>query len=240
MELTPIDVEQKAFTQALRGYQMDEVDDFLDEIVTALRGYDQRLRDTQEKIRALEADASSRGGDETTISRAILVAQRSADALLAEAKVDADRIRNSAQAEADSLNAEREMERRRAQTEIEGMRQKVSALRETLAVLVQSVGGGIGEMESEIISSEGSLQQKVEEEVSATEASRSMFPSDADSRGFMSGRAGQEGPAHLGPMGATPDEPARELDAGQPEDDGDDFDQREVGSRVSSRPWERG
>ena len=47
MELTPIDVEQKAFTQALRGYQMDEVDDFLDEIVTALRGYDQRLRDTQ-------------------------------------------------------------------------------------------------------------------------------------------------------------------------------------------------
>ena len=30
MELTPIDVEQKAFTQALRGYQMDEVDDFLD------------------------------------------------------------------------------------------------------------------------------------------------------------------------------------------------------------------
>ncbi len=35
MELTPNDVEQKAFTQALRGYQMDEVDDFLDEIVTA-------------------------------------------------------------------------------------------------------------------------------------------------------------------------------------------------------------
>ena len=140
MELTPIDVEQKAFTQALRGYQMDEVDDFLDEIVTALRGYDQRLRDAQEKIRALEADASSRGGDETTISRAILVAQRSADSLLAEAKVDADRIRNSAKAEAESLHAEREVERNRAQTEIDGMREKVSSLRQTLAVLVEAVG----------------------------------------------------------------------------------------------------
>ena len=236
MELTPVDVEQKAFTQALRGYQMDEVDDFLDEIVTALRGYDQRLRDAQEKIRALEADASSRGGDETTISRAILVAQRSADSLLAEAKVDADRIRNSAKAEAESLHAEREMERNRAQTEIDGMRQKVSGLRQTLAVLVEAVGGRIGDMESEISSAEGILQQTVAEKPEPIGAARGLFPSDTDSR--ASGR--QEAPAHLGPMAAPAGELSRDVDGDQPDDDGDDFEQREIGSRVSSRPWERG
>ncbi|MGH9892832.1 MAG: DivIVA domain-containing protein, partial [bacterium] len=48
MNLTPIDVEQKAFTQALRGYQMDEVDDFLDEVVATLRSYEQRLREAQD------------------------------------------------------------------------------------------------------------------------------------------------------------------------------------------------
>ena len=237
MELTPIDVEQKAFTQALRGYQMDEVDDFLDEIVTALRGYDQRLRDAQEKIRALEADASSRGGDETTISRAILVAQRSADSLLAEAKVDADRIRNSAKAEAESLSAERETERHRAQTEIDGMREKVSGLRQTLALLMETVGGGIGEMESEISNAEGDLQ-KVTESAQPIEAARGLFSSDANAR--ASGRTGQETPAHLGPMeAAAPDRP-RDIGIDQPDDEGDDYEQKEVGSRVSSRPWERG
>jgi cell division initiation protein len=238
MELTPTDVEQKAFTQALRGYQMDEVDDFLDEIVTALRGYDQRLRDAQEKIRALEADASSRGGDETTISRAILVAQRSADSLLAEAKVDADRIRNSAKAEAESLHAEREMERNRAQTEIDGMRQKVSGLRQTLAVLVEAVGGRIGEMESEISNAEGTLEQTLAEDAEPIEAARGLFPSGTDSR--APGRTGQEAPAHLGPMGAPAGDLSRDADGGQPDDEGEDFEEREIGSRVSSRPWERG
>lgn len=234
MELTPIDVEQKAFTQALRGYQMDEVDDFLDEIVTALRGYDQRLRDAQEKIRALEADASSRGGDETTISRAILVAQRSADSLLAEAKVDADRIRNSAKAEAESLHAEREMERNRAQTEIDGMRQKVSGLRQTLAVLVEAVGGRIGEMDSEISSAESILQQTVAEKPEPIGAARGLFPSDPDLR--ASGRTGQEAPAHLGPMAA----PAGDLSRDGDQSDDEEFEEREIGSRMSSRPWERG
>ena len=246
MELTPIDVEQKAFTQALRGYQMDEVDDFLDEIVTALRGYDQRLRDAQEKMRALEADASSRGGDETTISRAILVAQRSADSLLAEAKVDADRIRNSAKAEAESLHAERETERNRAQAEIDGMREKVSSLRQTLAVLVEAVGGRVGEMESEISNAEGKLQQAAAEDPEPVEAAerieavRGLFPSDTESRASISGRTGQEAPAHLEPMGAPAGDRSRDAAGDQPDDEGDDFEQREIGSRVSSRPWERG
>mgnify|MGYP000417498112 CR=1 FL=1 len=45
MPLTPIDVQQKTFGTALRGYDLDEVDDFLDEIVTSLKDSEQRLRD---------------------------------------------------------------------------------------------------------------------------------------------------------------------------------------------------
>ena len=32
MPLTPIDVQQKTFATALRGYDLDEVDDFLDAV----------------------------------------------------------------------------------------------------------------------------------------------------------------------------------------------------------------
>jgi cell division initiation protein len=251
MDLTPNDVEQKAFTQALRGYQMDEVDDFLDEIVTTLRSYDQRLRDAQDKIRALETDAISRGGDETTISRAILVAQRSADALLAEARVEADRIKHSAKAETESLSAERDMERHRLQTEIDGMRERVSGLRETLTTLASAIGNQVGDMETEIGDAESHLRPMA---IAAPEFADT--PVAADLR--------LKDEADPTPMFATADLDSaddsddsddsdddddaddesdhrpRSIDLSEPDEDDDHFDKEEVVSRVSARPWERG
>jgi cell division initiation protein len=236
MDLTPTDVEQKAFTQALRGYQMDEVDDFLDEIVTSLRSYDQRLRDAQEKIRALETDAVGRGGDETTISRAILVAQRSADNLLAEAKVEADKIRQTAMAETEILSSERDMERNRLQSEIDGMRDRVSRLRETLATLASAVAGQVAGMEAEIADTATHLQPtaaepampgddgatishlKLEDPTPATEDDASM-------------------PAEVEDHGSHSSTRPRRIDLS---DRDDDFDKEEAVTRVSARPWERG
>ena len=231
MDLTPNDVEQKAFTQALRGYQMDEVDDFLDEIVTTLRSYDQRLRDAQDKIRALETDAVSRGGDETTISRAILVAQRSADALLAEARGEADRIKHSAKAETDSLSAQRDMERNRLQSEIDGMRERVSGLRETLATLASAIGGQVGDMEAEMADAELHLRPvESTEDTSAADLLLNdennptpMFEvADADTSNDI------DEESHNKP---------HNIDLSE---DDDDFNKEEVVSRVSARPWERG
>lgn len=52
--LTTADVEQKTFSTALRGYDLDEVDDFLDEIVTTIRALNEQL----DEARAA-ADASA-------------------------------------------------------------------------------------------------------------------------------------------------------------------------------------
>jgi cell division initiation protein len=251
MDLTPNDVEQKAFTQALRGYQMDEVDDFLDEIVTTLRSYDQRLRDAQDKIRALETDAVSRGGDETTISRAILVAQRSADALLAEARVEADRIKHSAKAETESLTAERDMERNRLQTEVDGMRERVSGLRETLTTLASAIGSQVGDMEAEIADAEGHLARMVSAEAAPLEKpAADLVLKDEDDPTPMFEIADLD-PADdsddtddaddAEDVANESDHRPRSIDLSEPdEDDDDDFDTEEVVTRVSARPWERG
>jgi cell division initiation protein len=246
MDLTPNDVEQKAFTQALRGYQMDEVDDFLDEIVTTLRSYDQRLRDAQDKIQALENDAVSRGGDETTISRAILVAQRSADALLAEARVEADRIKHSAKAETDTLSGKRDMERNRLQTEIDGMRERVSGLRETLTMLASAIGSQVGDMEAAIADAEGHLRPMVSAE-----------PAPLDDRAADMSLKDEVDPTpvlEIADLASTDhsddaddvedvddelDHRPRSIDLSEPDDD-DGFDKEEVVSRLSARPWERG
>lgn len=240
MELTPNDVEQKAFTQALRGYQMDEVDDFLDEIVTTLRAYDQRLRDAQEKIRALETDAIGRGGDETTISRAILVAQRSADTLLAEARVDAERIKQTAMAETESLSAERDTERNRLLADIEGMRNRVSGLRDAVTVLASVVGGQVGDMEAEIADAETQLRPEGQDEIETMERPPAdIFSMQDDPTPILD--ADEIGvPADLEDPDAQAQDQPHNIDLSGPGDDDDDFDKEETVSRVSARPWERG
>jgi cell division initiation protein len=247
MDLTPNDVEQKAFTQALRGYQMDEVDDFLDEIVTTLRSYDQRLRDAQDKIRALETDAVSRGGDETTISRAILVAQRSADALLADARLEADRIKLSAKAETESLSAERDTERNRLQTEIDGMRERVSGLRETLATLASAIGGEVSEMEAGIADAEDHIRPMMSvepepESQSLENRAADLLLGDEDDPAPMLEVADIETPDDIEGQNDESDHKPHSIDLSKHDDDDDDdeFEKEEVVSRVSARPWERG
>lgn len=44
MALTPADIERKVFGTTLRGYNVEEVDDFLDEMVATLRDLDGRIR----------------------------------------------------------------------------------------------------------------------------------------------------------------------------------------------------
>jgi cell division initiation protein len=245
MNLTPSDVEQKAFTQALRGYQMDEVDDFLDEVVNTLRNYDQRLRDAQDKIKVLESEASNRGGDESAISRAILTAQRSADALVAEAKADADRIRSKATAEADELQAAREAERTKILGEIGGMRGLMDKLRERLSELSGTVGRTVVEMDGEIERTQSELEVANQKpahaapaieapvvEAPAIEEPASIFPGDGQSRDdrLFGLRDRQNQPASPVPAG-------NELGSAEPEAEPD------VGgvvSRAGARPWERG
>ena len=72
MALTPIDVQQKTFGTALRGYDLDEVDDFLDEVVTSLREYEEKLESANGRIAELEARAGDQGDDASAISRAFV------------------------------------------------------------------------------------------------------------------------------------------------------------------------
>lgn len=139
MPLTPIDVQQKTFATALRGYDLDEVDDFLDSVVVALKDYDQRLSDAQERISTLEAELNDRGDAEGAIARALVAAQRSADAIVADAKEEAERVLSDADSEASQLADTRETERARLQAEIDEIRAKVGSVRASVADLAATI-----------------------------------------------------------------------------------------------------
>jgi DivIVA domain-containing protein len=90
-------LHEVAFSEALRGYDRTEVDRFLVEITASV---DQLLL----RMRALEAGAAHPAGDgvpgETTVARALVLAQRAADIATAEANDSAQRTRQQAEAEA--------------------------------------------------------------------------------------------------------------------------------------------
>lgn len=150
MPLTPIDVQQKTFGPELRGYNMDEVDDFLDEVVATLKDYDQRMRDAQDRIRALEAELASRGEEESAISRALVAAQKQADAIISEAEAEAEVIRQGAQGEADRLRSERDAERTRLTQEIARMRATVADLKRRIVDLAAAAEANLDTMDAAI------------------------------------------------------------------------------------------
>lgn len=220
MNLTPIDVEQKAFTQALRGYQMDEVDDFLDEVVATLRSYEQRVREAQDKIRALESDTTSRGGDESEISRAIITAQRSADRLLAEARAEAETIRSQAEADTAAALKKRDDEQNRLQGEVSGMRELVTSLRAKLSALAAAVTSEVDEMDENLAQTATTLAGATKSGDDTTDMAEADKQADEESPSF-----GDIFPGEASEVDITDDV----------------FDNEpEPVARVSARPWERG
>jgi DivIVA domain-containing protein len=59
MAITPADIEKKTFSTALRGYDLDEVDDFLDEMVVAVRELEGELTQARARIAELEQDPTA-------------------------------------------------------------------------------------------------------------------------------------------------------------------------------------
>jgi len=120
MALTPEDVRSKRFTpvRLREGYDMGEVDQFLDEVETEL----ERLAKERESLRAAAsatADAPAAvqepastaasmtiGEASSAATRLLEIAGRNADELVSEAKDDADKIIGEARTKAERLESE--------------------------------------------------------------------------------------------------------------------------------------
>jgi DivIVA domain-containing protein len=94
--LTPIEVENTQFRVAFRGYAIDEVDAFLDRVQSELA---RLLSEPSAAAPAVTATGSE--GQESAL-RTLLLAQRTADEAVAEARTEAEQIRTAAREEAGS------------------------------------------------------------------------------------------------------------------------------------------
>ena len=96
MKLTPMDIKNKEFKKAIRGYTTDEVDEFMEEIV---ENYEEifkensRLKDTASRIREKVEHYEKL---EDTIQNTLLLAQNAADQAKESSQKEADLIMKNA------------------------------------------------------------------------------------------------------------------------------------------------
>ena len=97
--LTPLDIENKKFSkQIMNGYNVDEVDDFLDEIGVDFAKKQKEVNEASKKIEELNASLEHYKNIEETLQNTLLMAQSTAEEVKNIAKQKADRIVTDAKA----------------------------------------------------------------------------------------------------------------------------------------------
>ena len=115
--IRPIDIQEKEFTRAVRGYKEEEVNEFLDEITVDLDSLLNELRETREEnsrlVDELERLKSTEGSVVETLQAAKSLmtdisasAEKRAEILLKNAELDAELMLKNAREESEALAKE--------------------------------------------------------------------------------------------------------------------------------------
>ena len=117
--ITPESVRAVQFREKLRGYHPDDVDAFVAAVATAVESLEQRAKLAESKLAELESRSSAAVEAEDSLRRTLVLAQRTADAAIQEAREEADRVRSETRAEREAADAELADLRSRLQAEAE-------------------------------------------------------------------------------------------------------------------------
>lgn len=113
MEVSPKTLREVEFREKMRGYHPEDVDQFLEQVAAGIEVLQDRLRQAVERAQRAEVAASESGGADETLRKTLVLAQRTADMAIQEAREQAARILASAEQQAQSILAEAEERGRR-------------------------------------------------------------------------------------------------------------------------------
>ncbi len=98
MPLTPHDIQEKFFRTALRGYHLEEVDEFLDQVALSLKEYEELLAERDRIIAEVKSKPSTADNEEA--ARVLSQARAQARRIIDEAQESASQLVSAARKEA--------------------------------------------------------------------------------------------------------------------------------------------
>lgn len=136
--LTPLDIHNKEFSKAFRGYNEDEVNEFLDQVIKDYEALIRQNKDLEEKIIQLNERLSHFSNIEESLSKSIIVAQETAEEVKANAKKEAQLIVKEAEKNADRIINESLMKSRTISLEIEELKKRAAIYRTRFRTLLEA------------------------------------------------------------------------------------------------------
>lgn len=100
MDVSPKTLREVEFREKIRGYHQDDVDEFLERVAAGLEILQERLRQATDRALRAEQRAADGGESDDAMRRTLVLAQRTADAAVQEAKDQAARIVAAAEGQA--------------------------------------------------------------------------------------------------------------------------------------------
>ena len=131
MKVTPLDIQQQQFKTRFRGFDIREVDTFLEQMAETVESLQKKNQNLGDEVRRLELEIQGYRKREETFKRALLNSQkvldqmkdnarRSAELIIAEAEVKAEKILNRAHNRLSQLHEDiTELKRQRTQIEVQ-------------------------------------------------------------------------------------------------------------------------
>jgi len=167
MRITPMDIEQQEFTKSFRGYNEEEVDDFLDKIV---KDYEELINENvrlNEEIERMQEKLKEFSEIEETLRSALLNAQKSAEEMKGKVESEAKIIIEKAELEAKALKQQVFQREDLVKNEIDNLRRYKFIFKEKFKSMLNLY---LKMIENEDFEEEGNYE--IKEEVSKEKAEK--------------------------------------------------------------------
>lgn len=138
MPLTPLDIHNKEFSKGFRGYDEDEVNEFLDQVI---KDYEQVIREKkelEEKLTDLNVRLGHFTNIEETLNKSIVIAQEAAEEVRRNAQKEAKLIIKEAEKNADRIVNESLSKARKIALEIEDLKKQSKVFRTRFKMLIEA------------------------------------------------------------------------------------------------------
>ncbi|HJH10294.1 MAG TPA: DivIVA domain-containing protein [Metalysinibacillus jejuensis] len=138
MPLSPIDINNKEFTRAFRGYAEDEVNEFLDQIIQDYEILIREKKELEQQVAMMQEQVNHFNTMESTLQKSIIVAQEAADEVRRNSQKEAKLIVKEAEKNADRIINEALVKSRKATIEVEELTKQSKVFRNRFKMLVEA------------------------------------------------------------------------------------------------------
>lgn len=138
MPLSPLDIHNKEFRTVLRGYEKNEVDEFLDQIIKDMEQLAKENNELKDQKAKLDDKLSHYYNLEQTLHNALVVAQETAEEVKAAAKREAQLIVKEAEMKAERQVDDAIAKVRRMTSELDELRKQAAVFRSRLMNLLKA------------------------------------------------------------------------------------------------------